>query len=122
MNMETIQLQTDAKHIRKFLDACDGNWHNCILVSCISCNYQTTCSQKGFLVCPGSSAEPLLLPLSDADILFSCRPDAEECICHLSFSDFHRLYHEYLMTIPADAPECPCMNLIKLQMKQNYDW
>ena len=32
MNMEQSRCNADAKHIRHFLDICDGNWHSCIYV------------------------------------------------------------------------------------------
>lgn len=76
--METTHCLADAKHIRHFLDACDGNWHRCIYVECANCRAKNPCNHSGFLFCPDYRAVPLILPLSDADILFACRPEPGE--------------------------------------------
>lgn len=122
MNMETTYIQTDIKHVRRFLDACDGNWHHCIHVTCPSCKTSGICSEPGFLFHPDATSEPLILPLSDARILFSCYPEPEECISNISVSAFLSLYRSYLNTKTAVKSDCPCMELLKMQEEKNYDW
>ncbi len=43
-----VYLNVDAKHIRRFLDNCDGNWHNCIHVACPSCRPPKTVMSQAF--------------------------------------------------------------------------
>lgn len=67
---ETPHCKTDAKHIRHFLNLCEGNWHSCIYVWCRTCNAQESCENSGFLFHPDETGSPCILPLSDAALLF----------------------------------------------------
>ena len=120
--METIHCLADAKQIRRFLDACDGNRHRCIYVECANCRGKNPCNRSGFLFCPDCRAVPLVLPLSDADLLFACRPEPEECLALLRDIVFLEMYAEFFKGHKIIAPDCPCMALLDIQNKDCYDW
>ena len=120
--METTHCLADAKHIRRFLDACDGNWHRCIYVECANCRVKNHCNQSGFLFCPDYRAVPLILPLSDADMLFACRPEPEECLGVFKDTVFLEVYAQFLKGQKIISPDCPCMALLDIQNKDCYDW
>lgn len=58
MNMEQSRCNADAKHIRHFLDICDGNWHSCIYVRCVSCKTPGYCNGPHFLYHPDENGSP----------------------------------------------------------------
>lgn len=119
--MESISINTDAKHIRRFLDTCDGNWHNCVHISCVSCQKTKVCKESGFLLCPDASAVPLLLPCSAAKILFSCQTEPEECLLSITMAQFLSMYGNYIGKQFSDG-KCTCMSMLKTQEASNYDW
>ena len=122
ITMETTHCLADAKHIRRFLDACDGNWHRCIYVECANCRVKNPCNQPGFLFCPDHRAVPLVLPLSDADMLFACCPEPEECLGVFKDTVFLEVYAQFLKGQKIISPDCPCMALLDIQNKDCYDW
>lgn len=122
ISMETTHCLADAKHIRRFLDACDGNWHRCIYVECIDCRARKTCTGTGFLFCPDHRAMPLVLMLSDASILFARCPEPEECLARFPASVFLSMYGQFLESQKILSPDCPCRALLDIQNKDCYDW
>lgn len=122
MNMETTHCTADAKHIRHFLNACDGSWHNCILVDCINCQYPGLCKDAGFLFCPDPEAVPCILPLSDARILFPRCPEPDECLSAMIVTQFLTMYKEFLKQQHFPSSYCPCMALLKAQEEKCYEW
>ena len=78
MNMEQSRCNADAKHIRHFLDICDGNWHSCIYVRCVSCKTPGYCNGPHFLYHPDENGSPCVLPMADARMLFSRIPEPTE--------------------------------------------
>ncbi|MDO4275282.1 MAG: hypothetical protein Q4D16_16550 [Eubacteriales bacterium] len=121
MNM-SIHCSVDAKYTRLFLDACDGNWHNCIYVNCPSCKFQGTCREPDFLCCLDQDGQPLLLPLSDARLLFPRTPEPTECVSILTAAQFLSVYHRYLEKQQICGTLCPCMALLRIREAQCYDW
>ena len=122
ITMETIHCLADAKHIRRFLDACDGNWHRCIYINCVNCRAKSSCNQLGFLFCPDHRAVPLVLSLSDADMLFACHPEPGECLAVFKDSVFLDIYAQFLKEQKILSPDCPCMALLDTHNKDCYDW
>lgn len=122
MNMETTHCTADAKHIRHFLNACNGNWHNCIYVTCIGCQTPGLCKEPGFLFHPNQTAAPLILPLSDARILFPRYPEATECLCSITAEQFRIMYRDFLEEQHFPSSYCPCIALLKAQENACYDW
>ena len=120
--METTHCLADAKQIRRFLDACDGNWHRCIYIKCTHCKSRKPCKESGFLFCPDHRAVPLVLSLSDAKLLFARQPVPEECLTALKASAFLELYGEFLKARKILEPDCPCRALSDIQIKDCYDW
>lgn len=80
------------------------------------------CKETGFLFCPDHRAIPLVLPFSDANVLFACRPEPEECLAQLKDSAFLDMYAEFLKEQKTISPDCPCLALLDIQNKACYDW
>lgn len=95
MNMEQSRCNADAKHIRHFLDICDGNWHSCIYVRCVSCKTPGYCNGPHFLYHPDENGSPCILPMADARMLFSRIPEPTECLSAITLEQFQSLYGLY---------------------------
>ena len=88
MNMEQSRCNADAKHIRHFLDICDGNWHSCIYVRCVSCKTPGYCNGPHFLYHPDENGRPCVLPMADARMLFSRIPEPTDCLSVITLEQF----------------------------------
>ena len=91
MNMEQSRCNADAKHIRHFLDICDGNWHSCIYVRCVSCKTPGYCNGPHFLYHPDENGSPCILPMADARMLFTNVTDLREIENDFSFLSLNKL-------------------------------
>lgn len=94
--MERTHCTADAKHIRHFLDCCEGNWHQCVYVRCVSCKAPGYCRQPDFLYHPDPEGKPCVLPMRDARLLFARLPEPTECAGALTMEQFISLYRPYL--------------------------
>ena len=86
--MERIHCMADAKHIRRFLDCCEGNWHQCVYVRCVSCKTPGYCRQPDFLYHPDPEGKPCVLLMRDARLLFARLPEPTECAGALTMEIF----------------------------------
>lgn len=81
-----------------------------------------SCTWSGFLFHPDQKARPLVLPLSDACLIFSSRPEPEECFATLTAPVFLSMYGEFLKSRKVLSPDCPCRALLDIQNQECYDW
>ncbi|WP_089982932.1 hypothetical protein [Clostridium sp. C105KSO13] len=120
--METTHCSADAKHIRRFLNTCDGNWHSCIYVSCTFCQTPGLCKERDFLFLPDEEGIPSILPISDAKFLFSRIPEPMECLSVLTVAQFLSMYQQFFKQRQFSSNGCPCMSLLHAQEEACYDW
>ena len=113
MNMEQSRCNADAKHIRHFLDICDGNWHSCIYVRCVSCKTPGYCNGPHFLYHPDENGSPCILPMADARMLFSRIPEPTECLSAITLEQFQSLYGLYFAKEALTDKPCPCFALLR---------
>lgn len=120
--MEQTHCRADAKHIRHFLNLCEGNWHSCIYVRCSPCQIAEPCSTPDFLFHPDETGSPCVLPFSDAALLFARTPEPEECLGQMTMAEFQQLYQPYLIQNGLTGTSCPSLFLLRLQEAAQYDW
>lgn len=120
--MEQTHCRADAKHIRHFLNTCEGNWHSCIYVRCSTCQTSVKCHVPDFLFHPDETGVPCILLLSDAELLFSRNPEPEECTSSVTMAEFLQLYKAYLAKAGLSSDGCPILELLRLQENAQYDW
>ena len=95
--MERTHCTADARHIRHFLDCCEGNWHQCVYVRCVSCKTPGILQAAGlFLPIRIRRGKPCILPMRDARLLFARFPEPTECAGALTMEQFTSLYRPYL--------------------------
>lgn len=115
-------LNSDPKLLYHFLNLCQGNWHRTVYVTCNDCP-TAACPMRDFLMLPDAQGKPILLPVQDAAILFSERPDPSECLCTLSFAQFSGMYDAYLGTLPSTEDHtCIAVKLKRILTDTLYDW
>lgn len=93
--------------IRAFLQSSDDNWRNSLYIDCSGCKYEKEPSCGDFLFVPASTGQPVLLPVHDAELIFSLIVDKSECLCRMSNLIFEELYRRYL-TRDQPVPEGKC--------------
>lgn len=120
--MKQTHCRSDAKHIRHFLNACEGNWHSCIYVRCNTCQTIEKCHIPDFLFHPDETASPCILLLSDTELLFSRTPKPDECLKSMTIAEFLQLYKAYLAKAELSSDGCPVLELLHLQESSHYDW
>ena len=101
MNMEQSRCNADAKHIRHFLDICDG---------------------PHFLYHPDENGSPCVLPMADARMLFSRIPEPTECLSAITLEQFQSLYGLYFAKEALTDKPCPCFALLRHQESSHYHW
>lgn len=108
--------KTPIRTIHNFLNATGGNWRNSIYVECRCCQYKKPgicAEQSDWLYTPASDGTPLLLPISDAQILFSRTIDKSECLLGISNLRFQTLFQRYIMPRRHDNTQCPLLIFCK---------
>lgn len=120
--MKQSHINADAKHLRHFLDLCNGNWHNCVYVRCVSCDTRSFCNGSHFLYHLDSSGIPYVLTMADAEMIFSRIPEPTECADAITLDEFLALYSSYLKSIHLASKPCPCIALLRYQENAHYNW
>ena len=107
---------TPIRIIHQFLNVTGGNWRNAVYIACRCCHYEKSAvcaEQPDWLYVPAADGSPLLLPVSDAEILFSRRIDKSECLLEISNVRFQALFRGYIMRHYPDATSCPLLIFCK---------
>lgn len=120
--MERTHCMADAKHIRRFLNCCEGNWHRCVYVRCTACNTPAFCGCPDYLYHPDENGQPCVLSMRDAKLLFARIPEPTECTAAITLEQFSSLYQPYLSALGLSQSHCLIDALLKRAEGQNYDW
>ncbi len=83
---------TDIKTIHRFLILTEGNWRNSIYIECKTCKYEPYEGCGDYLCVPDENGAPVLLPVSDAKVLFTKYIDPSECLLWISHNRFLEIY------------------------------
>lgn len=108
--------RTPIRAIHQFLNATGGNWRNAAYIECRCCRYakSSVCAERpDWLYVPAADGTPLLLPVSDAETLFSCRIDKSECLLEISNVRFQALFRGYIMQHSPENLSCPLLIFCK---------
>ena len=118
MNQQSPRCKTAIKVIHSFLNATGGNWRNTAYIECSCCKYEKAdiCAHvPDMLYVPAADGAPLLLPVSDAEILFARRLDKSECLLELSNLRFQELFKKYITQYCDDKTHCPLLAVCQKQ-------
>ena len=95
--------------INSFLECTESNWRHSFYIEC-HCKYEKTIGCGDFLFVPAANGQPILLPVGDAEIIFSIIVDKSECLGKMSNLLFVELYGKYLShRRPAPQGKCPLL-------------
>lgn len=111
--MNANECKTDIRTIHSFLCSAQGNWRNSIYVDCSICKFNKESQCGNFLFVPAYNGSPILLPVSDAEILTGHPIDKSECLGVISNLKFHELFSLWFkLNIDSDEP-CPFLQAAK---------
>jgi len=97
------------------LNVTGGNWRNAAYIECRCCQYEkpaVCANQPDWLYVPAVDGSPLLLPVSDAEILFSRRIDKSECLLEISNVRFQALFRRLLHAALPGYGALPFVNFL----------
>jgi len=114
--MEKQRCKTHVRVLHGFLNSVRGNWRNSIFIECSVCRCGN-CEREDFLFAPAEDGTPLLLPVSDAEIVFGRMIDKSECLDIVSNARFEDLFCLYLKKFRETEPSCPLLKLCAEQSK-----
>jgi len=98
---------TDIRIIHKFLNLTEGNWRNSIYIECKQCKYEAHEGCGDYLCVPDENGTPVLLPVSDCEILFARYIDPSECLLWISHYRFFEIFKAWINAKPLGTDTCP---------------
>ena len=117
--MEKKHCVSNIETIRRFLNATEGNWRNTLYIECSVCKYGGECRDHLFV--PDEDGTPLLLPVSDVELLIGRLVDKSECLGLVSNARFAALFHKWMQRLASDPAACPFLQADKL-LNAPEDW
>lgn len=108
---------TDIKTIHRFLTLTEGNWRNSIYIECKTCKYAPHGGCADYLCIPDENGTPVLLPVSDAKVLFTKYIDPSECLLWISHNRFLEIYRGWNRKHCTEQDKCPFL-IKELNMMQ----
>ena len=114
--MEKQRCKTHIRVLHGFLNSARSNWRNSVYIECSVC-HGGGCGLEDFLYAPAEDGTPLLLPVSDAEIVFGRMIDKSECLGTVSNAKFKDLFFLYLKKFKGTEPSCPLINVCIEQSK-----
>ena len=103
---------TDIKTIHRFLTLTEGNWRNSIYIECKTCKYEPHEGCGDYLCVPDENGAPVLLPVSDAKVLFTKYIDPSECLLWISHNRFLAIYRAWDRRHCAEQDKCPFTSVV----------
>lgn len=110
--MEKTRCVSNIETIRRFLNATEGNWRNTLYIECSTCKYGGDCQDRLFV--PDADGTPLLLPVSDVELLIGGIVDKSECLGLLSNARFAELFQKWMKRMGSDPAMCPFLQAEKM--------
>lgn len=110
--MEKKRCVSNIETIRRFLNATEGNWRSSLYIECSVCKFGGDCRDHLFV--PDEDGTPLLLPVSDVELLIGGPVDKSECLGLLSNARFSELFHKWMQRLASDSAVCPFLQVGKL--------
>lgn len=107
----------------RFFEATEGNYRNALYIHCCVCKHQRENNCGDFLFIPDHDCQPILLPLTDAELFMGRPVDRSDCAGVLTNHAFLQLYHQWLM-LQTDSDEiCPYHQLLhKMNVANGINW
>jgi len=98
---------TNVKTIQRFLNITNGDWRRSVYVECKVCKYEPQEFCGDFLCAFDEIGSPVMLPISDCKLLFSCHIDPNECLLRVTHYRFREIYSCWIKARQSDPDRCP---------------
>lgn len=117
--MKNNKCLASPESIRRFMENTEANWRASLYISCTCCKYERPDGCGDFLYVPDvASSRPVLLPIPDADIIFSHITDRSECLGIMSNLIFLELFRKWFReNHPIGDVACPLISCAKFVQK-----
>lgn len=94
-------------HLCRFLQVSGNSWHNALYIECGRCARAVSQRCSDLLCVFDESAQPLLIPKHDAELLWQTSIDKTDCLAVLRRDIFVELYKSWLFGHLQDPGACP---------------
>lgn len=94
------------ENIRRFLQATGCNWRSSVYLECRECEHRTSHHCHDLLCAFDERAEPVFMPLHDAEFYWDQTIDKSECLAVMPTSVFKELYGQWLLRHVQDPYKC----------------
>lgn len=98
-------------HLCHFLQVSGNSWHNALYIECGHCHRAIRSRCCDLLCVFDESAQPLLIPKHDAELLWQTTIDKGDCLAVLNRTVFVELYKSWLFGHLVDPSACPLSGL-----------
>ena len=112
--MSQSKCKSNIKTLHAFLNATKGNWRNSLYIECSICKYEKTDWCEDHLFAADSDGTPLLIPVSDANIVFARIADKSECLGIIKNVRFTDLFSQWFSDVCNNVNECPLVQVEKI--------
>lgn len=117
--MDKKRCVSNLETIRRFLNACDGNWRNALYIECSTCKYDASCCDLLFV--PDEDGTPLLLPVADVELMVGEVLDKTDCLGLMTNLRFAELFRKWFQRLSTDPAVCPFLQAEKaLHAPENW--
>lgn len=104
---------THYTNIGKFISNVNGNWRNCVYVTCSSCNLEKQSCCDDLLLSFDSDGVPSFITATDANFIFATIIDKSECLFEMSEAKCRCLFENYIKKTVMEEQNCPFLQLVK---------
>ena len=110
---------TSYVNIGKFISNINGNWRNCIYITCSVCKFNKQSCCDDMLMSFDADGKPVFITVRDANCIFSTIIDKSECLFEMSSGRCGCLF-ENMIKKHTNDDECPFLQFAKCHT-QNTD-
>ncbi|MFI3326491.1 MAG: hypothetical protein R3Y35_10010 [Clostridia bacterium] len=119
--MKIIKCKSNIKTINDFLNSTKVNWRNSVYIECNICKYTKDYYCQDFLFSPNKDGTPIIIPVSDIEVITSRIVDKSECLSVISNIKFQDLYSFWFEQFILSDKVCPYKNIVK-QLGKPENW
>ena len=103
---------TSYVNIGKFISNINGNWRNCIYITCSVCKFNKQSCCDDMLMSFDADGKPVFITVRDANCIFSTIIDKSECMFEMSSGRCGCLF-ENMIKKHTSKDECPFLQFAK---------
>lgn len=112
---------TSYQNIGKFINNINGNFRNCLYITCSVCKNKKDFCNGDMLVSFDEAGAPVFISVTDANYIFATLIDKSECLGEISNAKFLNLFEEFFRKHTNSEDGCPFQQLTKSREENNTE-